>query len=386
MHRIYLDNAATSWPKPPCMVEAIRDFYTKTGSSAGRGNSDGAIEASKILDRGRKLLAQQLGGVESTNIVFTYNATDAINQAIHGFVRPGDHVVSSVTEHNSVVRPLTFLERHHHVELSWLECDPMGRILTDSLPNILKNQAVRLVCLSAVSNVTGVIQPVQEISRICQEHGVAVLIDAAQAMGHLDLAGNQFDFVAASGHKGLLGPQGTGFLYVGPKVAEALHPLRQGGTGSQSESPEQPTEYPYRMESGTANVGGIAGLSAALEFLATQEARDRQRKVGSLTSRIREEFSEIPGLSMYPKFASPVEQTEIVAFNIHALDPQTVCRILDSTFGIQVRSGLHCSPKMHEALKTSGFGGTVRISPGLFTSLDEIEKLVDAVKEIVTAI
>ena len=385
MERIYLDNAATSWPKAPETLTAILDYYETSGSSAGRGNAKNVMESTQILSRCRSRIAKLLGGVMPTHVVFTHNATDALNQAIHGFVRSGDHVVASVAEHNSILRPLQYLEKTQGTRTTLLECDEHGVVRVDQLEATLKAQPTRLACFAAVSNVTGVIQPLDQIGQVCRKHGVALLVDAAQAMGHSDFAATDIDFVAASGHKGLLGPQGTGFLYVGPHVANELQPIRQGGTGSQSESLDQPEDFPYRLESGTQNVGGIAGLLAGIEYIVSPQAETLQKQLTSLVSRLREQLNEVSTLTQYPSFAAPVDQIEIVSFNIEGIDPQTLSQIMESNFGFQVRAGFHCAPQMHESLGTKTLGGAVRVSPGLFTNEQEIEKLIGAVKEIVAS-
>lgn len=385
--RLYLDNAATSWPKPREVVEAIADFYRAGGAPAARGNTSGSAASDRIVETTRSELAALLNVSEPRRLVWTCNATDALNTALHGWLRPGDHVIATVLEHNSVLRPLQFLSRRSAVETSWLDCDASGRLDLAVLPGLIRPHT-RLVCAPWVSNVTGVVQPVRELAEICRVAGVPLLIDAAQGVGHLpiDVGELDCDLLAAAGHKGLLGPLGTGFLYVGPRVEEELRPLRQGGTGSQSEE-EQPWHLPDRFESGNPNVGGLAGLRAGIRFVKERGIESLAAHSRELGDRLRSELVGMEGIRLFPPagHGEDSSRTGIVSFQMAGMDPHTVAGVLDSSFGIEVRAGLHCAPRTHARLKTAAEGGTVRVSPGVFNTVDDILQLVAALREIAAA-
>ncbi len=388
--RIYLDNAATSWPKPPEVIEAIQQFYSVFGAAAHRGAAGHVGDSNCILNEARKAIAQLLNASEARQIVFTANATDALNLAIHGVVRNGQHVVTSVVEHNSILRPLRRLSDKHSVSVSYVGCDRRGQIDLEQLAAAI-TPATRLVCLSYVSNVTGIIQPVKEIAAICKDHEALLLIDAAQAAGivEIDIESIGCDLLASAGHKGLLGPLGTGFLYVGPRAEDEIEPIRQGGTGSHSEDDRQPRQLPDRLECGNPNVGGIAGLLAAVNFIQSVSQPAIRERDGAMSQQIRERFAPLAKITTFPSLGlgagdAPI-QTEIVSFTVDGVDCHTVASILDSSFDIQVRAGLHCAPRMHKQLGTLETGGTVRASPGFFNTIDEIDIFVDAIAQISNA-
>lgn len=387
--RIYVDNAATSWPKPPAVIEAIRNFYLHNGAAAGRGNSTHADGANRAMDRVRNKLARLInankGAVTGGHIVFAFNGTDALNIAIHGVLNEGDHVVATVLEHNSVLRPLRQLQRAGRISLSIVGIDDGGRVDLNQLQDAI-DPATRLICLSHVSNVTGVVQPVEELNQLRRPDHCLTLVDAAQSVGHMsvDIGKLNCDLLAASGHKGLLGPLGTGFLYVGQRAAEIIRPFRSGGTGTQSESDEQPTSLPWRLEAGNMNVAGLLGLEQGIDFIleygdgvGLDAIEDHQTR---LMRRLIDTLADTPDIRML--FANSNDRSGLLSLVIDGMPSSDVSSILDSSFGIQVRAGLHCSPLIHQVIRTDSAGGTVRFSPGCFNTIEEMDQLASAFKQI----
>jgi cysteine desulfurase family protein len=380
--RIYLDNAATSWPKPEGVYAAVEAYMRDCGAAANRSGYAEAAAASQAVERARRSAAALVGLDDPRYLVFTCNGTDSLNLVIHGLLRPGDHAVTTVVEHNSVLRPLAHLEQTAGVNVTRVGCNADGVVDPDDVRRALRPQT-RLVAISHASNVTGALQPVEEVARIARGAGVLVLCDAAQTIGHqeLDLAQLGVDFLAASGHKGLLGPLGTGILAIRPEAAPALDSVRQGGTGTQSEVARQPDELPAKFESGNLNVPGILGLGAGVEFLRSRGLENIERDAQRLTERLFAGFAELPGLRVIgPRAAGG--RVPLVSITVAGYDPQEVALSLDAAFRIQVRPGLHCAPAMHEALATLEGGGTVRFSLGVFTSEAEIDAAIGAVAEI----
>lgn len=377
--RIYLDNAATSWPKPPEVVEAIAKYYRDQGNPASRGSAGSEVDrAIAVL---RKRLALFLGASTPCEIVFAFNATDALNMAIHGSLAKGDHVVAGSLEHNSVLRPLNYLKDKIDVELTFVKTNEAGVVDPDEVANAIRRNT-RMVILSHVSNVTGVVQPVNEIGAICRDRGVFFLVDAAQSLGHLEVNVDQMncDMLAAPGHKGLFGPLGTGILYIRSSHHNVIRPLRQGGTGSSSNDQHQPLEMPSRLESGNINVGGLLGLSAGLEFVETMTVAKIAERDDQFRDQMLGELGDISSVILYCGNAQ--NRTSVISCNIGEMDSREVATILQSHFGVEVRAGLQCAPRMHKALGTFERGGTVRISPGYFNTIDEINLMVEAIREI----
>jgi cysteine desulfurase family protein len=380
--RIYLDNAATSFPKRPGVLEAMDRYSRECGAPVGRGAYQQAVDLQRTVDRCRRLAAETLGAPSPERILFTFNGTDALNLAILGTCRPGDHVVTSILEHNSVLRPLRHLAGHRQVDVTYLLPRADGRIdPADVRRNLRPN--TRLVALTHASNVTGTIQPVADVADVVRGTSTLFLVDAAQTAGHvsIDAAAWGIDFLATSGHKGLGGPLGTGVLYVRPGRERELTPLRFGGTGSHSEQDEQPDELPDRYESGNHNAPGLVGLAAALEHLVSANlAADRDREE-MLTGRLIEGLRSIPRVTVH--VPGPIEhQLGVVSFSSPDFDPQTLAALLDHEFQIQTRAGLHCAPKAHAWLGTLASGGTVRLSLGHATTDSEVAAAVNAVRTI----
>lgn len=376
---IYLDHAATSWPKPPEVAQAVMDAMLHDAANPGRGSHAMAVRAGRILFDTRKQLAKLFKVRNPNDIAFAANTTAALNQAIKGLLKEGDHVVATAVEHNSVRRPLEFLKKEIGITVTYVEPDADGAVTAAGVEEaILPNTA--LVVVTHSSNLLGTIIPVEDIGAITRKRGVKLLVDAAQSAGVLDLdvEAMGIDMLAFPGHKGLLGPQGTGGLYLHPELE--LTPLLHGGTGSQSELPEQPTVRPDRYESGTPNTPGIAGLGAGVRYVLNETPGKIHTKEWELTSRMMEGLSSVSRLRLLgPALGKP--RTGIAAFVIDGIDASEIAFILDQHYGIAVRSGFHCTPLAHQCAGT-GTTGAVRASVGYSTTERDVDALVDAVKEI----
>jgi cysteine desulfurase family protein len=384
---IYLDNAATSYPKPEAVYDAITAFARASGGNPGRAGHHLAVEAEAMIDDTRRHLARLFGAPRPERVVLALNATDALNMAIKGVLRPGDHVITSVLEHNSVNRPLNRLEHDGVVTVTRL---PAGadHLIDPQAVAAAWRPATRLVALTHASNVTGTVQPVAEIGRLVRERDGVLLVDAAQTAGvvPLDVERDAIDLLAFTGHKGLLGPTGTGGLVVGGRVE--LAPWRDGGTGGDSASPLQPEELPYRLEGGTPNVFGIAGLRAGVRVVLDEGAE----AIGARERALVGSFLE--GLATPERFAfygadddylrrDGVGRVGLLSFNLAGYAPAELGLLLDQSFGIAVRSGLDCAPYAHRHLGTFP-DGAVRLSVGYLTTADEVARAAEALNEICT--
>jgi cysteine desulfurase family protein len=380
--RIYLDNAATSWPKPLAVYEAVDAYLRDNGAPSGRSGYRDALEANSIVERAREGVARLIGAADANEIVFGFSGTDVLNIAILGLVRPGDHVVTTVCEHNSVLRPLTALRESANVDVTYVECDGQGIVSPDDVRAAIRPNS-RLVAVLHSSNVTGAIQPIAEIGRVVRESSATFLVDAAQSLGHvpIDVDELNVDLLASPGHKGLLGPLGTGVLFIRKGVEMNLKSLRFGGTGTQSDADRQPEQMPEKYEPGNHNLVGLAGLAAALEFLQDETIESVHRHHTRLTVRLLEGICHLEGVEIHgPQLAG--DRTSVVSLSIEGYDPQELAAILESSRGIQCRAGLHCAPRMHATLGTKERGGTLRLSPGFFTTFEEIDAAVAAINEI----
>ncbi len=383
--RIYLDNAATSWPKPEGVYAAVEQYQRTLGAPAGRGGYAEAVAVSQAVEDVRLRVARLLGLQDPKHLVFTANGTDSLNLAIHGLLAHGDHVVMTAIEHNSVLRPLDFLEHAGVIETTLVECDSAGYVDPQAVGAAIRPDT-RLVAISHASNVTGAVQPIDAIVAVAHAAGAVVLCDAAQTAGHmrLDVRALGVDLLATSGHKGLLGPLGTGILAISPQVANQLHSVRQGGTGTRSEETSQPDELPSKFESGNLNVPGILGLGAGVEFLESKGLDSLATQTLALAERLLAGLREIPGVRVLgPTTCAP--RVPLVSIVIEGYDPQEVALALDAAYRIQVRPGLHCAPQMHRSLQTHASGGTVRFSLGVFNTSDQIETTIRAVAEIASS-
>lgn len=384
LQRVYLDNAATSWPKPEAVYRAVDEYQRRLGCSPGRGVYRDASSAEQVVADARHRVARLWDVEDPLHVIFAFNGSDALNLAIRGTLRPGDHAVTTAADHNSVLRPLRFLEETQGVQVTRVPCDAAGRVNADAFVQALHRET-RLVAVNHASNVTGTLQDVPRLVEIVRRRApdALILIDAAQSLGHLPLSVREWgvDLAAAPGHKGLLGPMGTGVLYIRPGVEERLSPLRLGGTGSQSDEDRQPAMLPDKYEPGNHNASGLAGLSAGLAWLEAQTPAALRRHELALIEALLEGLRGVPGLTLYGP-EDPAERVGVVSFRLKSLEPHELAALLDVRFGIQVRSGIHCAPRMHAAIGTLELGGTVRISTGPFTTLEEVAYAVAALKEL----
>jgi cysteine desulfurase family protein len=372
---IYLDNAATSWPKAPGVAEAMERTLIEAGGNPGRSGHALAVAAQGVVSETRRRLAALLGARDPAHVVFTANATDAINQALFGLLRPGERVVTTSLEHNAVVRPLAALALRG-VRVEQVACAPDGTVDLDVLSRALQAGPTRLVAMVHASNVTGTILPAREAARLAHDHGALFLLDAAQTAGALPLDVRELgvDLLALPGHKGLLGPPGTGALYVAPGVS--LTPLRYGGTGNRSEDERMPEELPERLEAGTPNTVGLL-------FLSRRGVGAVRAHEVTLTERLLAGLREIRGLRVHG-VADPARQVATVSISLAGWEPVDLAAALDSAHGIAVRAGLHCAPAAHRTIGTFP-SGTVRLSAGCFTTADEVDQAVAAMGQLAAA-
>jgi cysteine desulfurase family protein len=375
----YLDNAASSWPKPPQVLEAMRLSMEQAAANPGRGSHQMAVQASRVLFEGRKRLAKLFKVKNPNDIVYALNTTMALNLAIKGFVKEGDHVICTAVEHNSVRRPLEYLKRTQNVQVTYIQTDHRGHMDVKEVERYVTGRTTLMVCTHS-SNLLGSILPIAELGELCRKKGIKLLLDAAQSAGTLeiDVEGMGIDMLAFPGHKSLLGPQGTGGLYIHPGID--LEPLLHGGTGSQSEAIEQPLVRPDRYEAGTPNTVGIAGLTEGVKLILEETVESIHKREWELTQRLMCGLQEIEGITIYgPEIGQ--NKTGIVSFNVGQADSSEVAFILDQSFQIAVRAGYHCTPLAHEMAGTLD-KGAVRASVGFYTKDSEIDQLIGAVKEI----
>lgn len=381
MSQIYLDNAATSWPKPESVYRAVEHMMRDVGASSGRAVYDAANTSNETVKKTRQSVAALINAPSADQIVFTTSGTDSLSTAILGILKPGDHAITTVADHNSVLRPLMHLEQMGVITLSIVDCDDAGVI---SAPDIAEaiNDKTRLVALTHASNVTGAVQPVAAIGDICKKRNVPLLVDAAQTMGHvpIDVQKIGCDMLGAPGHKGLLGPMGTGVLYLSARIVDQVSPLRLGGTGSQHVDAHQPTHMPQKFEAGSLNVPAIAGLGEGVRFVHSEVGQAMQEHTEDLMKELREGLTAIEGVKIFGP-TQEKERTGVTSISIAGLDSQEVAGILDVEFEIQIRAGFHCAPLLHKRLGTDQTG-LVRFSPGPFNTSVDIEFAVGAIAEI----
>jgi cysteine desulfurase / selenocysteine lyase len=382
--RRYLDHAATSWPKPPSVYDAWERAARSLGVAAGRGAYSEAIEAGRIIERARAVMAALLGGVDPDRIAFPAGGTLALNMAIHGLLQTGDHVIATAADHNATLRPLQWLASRGVITLDIVPCDGVGRVDPDAIAGAWR-PATRLVTCVHASNVTGAVQDVAGIARMAHDRGGLVLLDAAQTLGQVGpaaFAAIEADMLAAPTHKWLQGPMGAGVLFVRPGLDIA--PLVQGGTGSASDSLEMPGAFSDAMEAGTPDLPAIAGLVAAVEWLQAQSIPSVAAACRGLARDCAVQLAEIPGVRVIAAAldAEAAGFAPIVSFTVAGFESAEVAAVLEQAAGVQARSGFHCAARIHEHLGTA-VGGTVRVSYGPLNVADDVAAVVETVAMLV---
>ena len=378
---IYLDNAATSWPKPPGVARAMTRFLNEIGANPGRAAHRRAIKAGRIVYDTRETVSELFHASDPLRVVFGANVTEGLNLALRGLLRPGDHVVTSSMEHNAVMRPLRALEEEG-IDLTVVGASPTGELDPAEVEAAIRAETT-LIALNHASNVVGTLLPVAEVGRIARAYDLLLLVDGAQTGGAypLDMEAAQIDLLGFTGHKSLCGPMGTGGLIVGERVnVDRMRPLKRGGTGSNSEREEQPDFLPDKFESGTANAVGLAGLGAGLRWVRDRSIEQIRAHEVALTQRLIEGLRAIDRVTVYGT-GDAERQTATVSFTIEGLAPSEVGLRLDDEHGIMCRIGLHCAPSAHQTIGTFP-EGTVRFGMSPFNTLEEIDQAVAAVEEL----
>jgi cysteine desulfurase family protein len=379
---IYFDNAATSWPKPPAMMEAMIRYNETIGGNPGRSGHRRSLDAGRTILETREALAELFCCADALRIVLTKNATEGLNIALLGLLHPGDHVITSSMEHNSVMRPLRFLESQG-VQLSVISYSSDGRLSPDAVRAAIRPDT-RLLAVTHASNVTGTIQPIDELGQVARERDILFCVDAAQTAGALpiDVEKLGVDILAFSGHKSLFGPQGTGGLFLREGIERQIRPLMMGGTGSRSEYEAQPDFLPDRFESGTPNTIGLAGLGAGVRFVLAEGVDTIRRREEGLTEKFLQGLTPLKGVTAYGPHDA-VGRTAVVSFTIAGVSPSEAALALDERFGILCRPGLHCAPAAHRFLGTFP-QGTIRFGFGYFNTEAEIDFALEAVRSLAT--
>ncbi len=378
-YNLYFDNAATTWPKPEPVYSAAEEYLRLVGGSPGRSSHYRAMEAGRLLLEVRERIADLMGIPLPERIAFAFNATDALNMAIKGLVSPGDHVVCTAMEHNSVLRPLGSLKKEGWISVTQIPCSPEGFPDLDYLEESLTPKTSLLVC-SHASNLVGTILPVKEMAELAHHNNSLVLVDAAQTAGTVPINVDEIniDLLAFTGHKGLFGPPGTGGLYVREGVE--VKPWREGGTGSQSEKDEQPENMPERLEAGTMNTPGLAALNEGIKFVQSQGINNIRNHEQELISRLDAGLRSISGIKVYGP-TSPSLKTAVTSFVLENIDSGELGFALEEGFGILSRTGLHCAPLAHRALGTFP-QGTLRVSPGYFQTNSDVDYFIACLQEM----
>ena len=379
---IYLDNGATSFPKPEETYVAMDRFYRAYGVNPGRSGFDLCLEAGSMVDRTRKLLCSFFGGTDSNRLVFGYNSTDALNLAIFGLIGPGDHVVTTHLEHNATLRPLWMLEHEHGVKVDWVDFEADGWVDTQKVIEKI-TPGTKAVVMNHGSNVIGTLQDLAPIGKVCRERGVHLVVDVSQSAGMVPVKLDEVgaDVICFTGHKSLMGPMGIGGMYVREGV-EIRH-TRAGGTGVKSAQRHHLDEYPYRMEYGTPNLPGIAGLNAGVSWVLARGIESIHAHEMKLWRRLRDGLREIDGVILYCADDVPgKERISVLSFNVEGLEAADTGTMLDVDHNIACRTGLHCTPMVHEHLGTDRIHGAVRFGIGAFNTEAHVDAAVEAVREI----
>lgn len=376
---IYLDNAATSFPKPKEVATAVYDFMVNNGTSSGRGSYEKAMQSDYIVYECRKLIGKLFNFDNPKKVIFTSNVTDSLNIAMRGILKENDHVITSSLEHNAVWRCLKTLERDIKIKIDTVECSKDGITNPQDIKKYIKKDTA-LIVFTQASNVLGTIQPIREIGAIAREHNIPFLVDSAQSAGamKIDVKEENIDILAFTGHKSLLGPMGTGGLIINTDID--IKPLKAGGTGGDSAYEYQPDYYPNHLETGTSNVSGIAGLREAIKFLNKEGIENIHNKEKELTKYALEKLETVKDIEIYgPKDCE--KMLSVISFNIKDKRPEDVGSILDQKYDIMLRAGLHCAPTAHSVIGTKE-RGTLRIGLGYFNEKEDIDKLVEALNNL----
>ncbi len=376
----YLDNAATTFPKPESVYTTMDTFYRRFGVNPGRSGYDLCMEAGEVVDDTRKLLTELFHGTDPNRLCFSYNSTDALNLIVSGVLQPGDHAITTTVEHNSVLRPLYHKSVYEDVSVDYVPCDSAGFVDPDEIRKRFTSKT-RLVIVNHASNVIGTIQPIAEIGRYCREAEITFAVDASQSAGMIpvDVEAQYLDLVAFTGHKSLLGPTGIGGLYVREGV-EVRH-SRAGGTGVRSAVRTHLDEYPFRLEYGTINAMGVAGLQAGVKWILEQGMERLYQHEMKLAAMLRDGLAGVDGVTLYCQ-ESLDNHIAVMAFNVDGIEALNTGTMLDVDHDIACRTGLHCAPLMHEHLGTARIHGAVRFGIGPFNTEEDIQKAVAAVEEI----
>lgn len=383
--RLYMDNAATSFPKPRAVLEAMVRFANELGASAGRGAYQEAVRTGGLMAECRRRLNELFHGENPDHFVFTLNCSDSLNQAIKGLIGPGrtGHTICTHIDHNSILRPLNALQDQGLISQTRIPVDPKtGLVDPDDIRRSIRPDT-RLIALTHASNVTGTVQPIRAIGQIAREHNVPFIVDAAQSAGHLpiDVQIDCIDLLAAPGHKALFGPLGTGILYIRPGLENQLVPLKEGGTGSISENDRQPDFMPDRFESGSHNAIGIIGLSEGVQWLLEQGVDQLAGREMDLVRTFIEGVSDINGLTYYGP-PGVKHRLGVFSVTVEGYSPHELSAVLETHYGILTRSGIHCAPLAHQAIGTAQQGGTTRFSFGPFLTKQDVKYATDALADI----
>ncbi len=377
---IYLDNGATSFPKPEEVYQFMDNFYRNFGVNPGRSGYDLCMEAGEVVEETRNLLTEFFNGDDPNRLCFGYNSTDALNLIIWGILKKGDHAVTTTLEHNSVIRPLYHLEKYHGVEVDHIPFDKNGFVDPDDFKKAIKSNT-KLVIINHASNVIGTIQPVKAIGRICHENGIIFAVDVSQSAGKIpiDMQDSNIDILAFTGHKSLLGPTGIGGLCVREGI-EIRH-TRAGGTGVRSAVRTHLDEYPYRLEYGTLNSVGVAGLHRGVKWILDRSLHDIHNHEMKLTRMLRDGLRDIKGVELYIQ-DDLTDHIGVLTFNIMGMEALNTGTILDVDYRIACRTGLHCAPLVHKQIETDKLHGSVRFGIGPFNTGEDIQTAIEAVREI----
>jgi cysteine desulfurase / selenocysteine lyase len=385
MNRLYMDNAATSFPKPAAVLEAMTNYARSLGASAGRGAYAEAVETGRLIAECRQRICRLIHGERAEHVIFCLNCSDALNLAIKGLIDPAEsnHAICTAMDHNSILRPLNALQQRGWLTRTCLPVDPaMQQIDPDEIRKAIRPNT-RLIALTHASNVTGVVQPIRAIGRMARERGIPLIVDAAQSIGHvpIDVREDCIDLLAAPGHKALLGPLGTGFLYIRPGIEKQLRTIREGGTGSVSESDQPPDFLPDKYEPGSHNAIGLVGLSQGVQWVLNQTVEKLAEHERTLVSAFLDGTSEVGGLTVYGP-AAVYNRVGVMSLRVDSMDAHELAAVLESRFGILSRAGLHCAPLAHETIGTLAVGGTTRLSFGAFTTVQDVNFAAECLSQI----